>query len=408
MSAHCSRRVPGPRPPDAPDVYNATWPTPTATSGSSYGWRSSASASRSRISSPCSRRVRATRRRSGRRGSPPLDGARSRWSPPRSASRTGRSACPLTLVRGYWLPRRFGLLHQPLRAWLADRAEGGADRWSARRSRAVELVYVLLERTALWWLVAAAVFVAVQIVLTAVLPDLDRPALLPADAARRRRTPPSGSWRSRAAPASMRSASSSPTSRGRAAPRTPRSWVSAARAGSSSSTRCSPASRRRRSRRCSPTSSATTSTATSARGLAVQGALLLVTFGIGGAGTRRRRGAARARRARRSRRASVAGARPAGARAGPASPRQRLLALDRASGRRLRAGDDRQRPRVHRRDGAARRAEPRRAPAQPAEGDLPLLASADRAQDRARPSGGLASFDAGRPRRADRAAAPTR
>src|SRR4030095_4087886 len=25
------------------------------------------------------------------------------------------------LARGFWLPRRFGLLHQPLRAWLADR-----------------------------------------------------------------------------------------------------------------------------------------------------------------------------------------------------------------------------------------------------------------------------------------------
>jgi STE24 endopeptidase len=81
----------------------------------------------------------------------------------------GALRLPLTLVRGYWLPRRFGLLHQPLRAWLADRLKA-ALLGGALGLAAVEVVYVLLERTALWWLVAAAVFVAVQIVLTAVLP----------------------------------------------------------------------------------------------------------------------------------------------------------------------------------------------------------------------------------------------
>src|SRR5262245_13549230 len=35
----------------------------------------------------------------------------------------GALRLPLALVRGYWLPRRFGLLHQPLRAWVADRAK---------------------------------------------------------------------------------------------------------------------------------------------------------------------------------------------------------------------------------------------------------------------------------------------
>ncbi len=33
----------------------------------------------------------------------------------------GALGLPVTLARGYWLPRRFGLLHQPPRAWLADR-----------------------------------------------------------------------------------------------------------------------------------------------------------------------------------------------------------------------------------------------------------------------------------------------
>src|SRR2546423_7130834 len=30
---------------------------------------------------------------------------------------------PLGLIRGYWLPRRFGLLHQPLAGWLMDRVK---------------------------------------------------------------------------------------------------------------------------------------------------------------------------------------------------------------------------------------------------------------------------------------------
>src|SRR6266850_4594680 len=81
----------------------------------------------------------------------------------------GALGLPITLVRGYWLPRRFGLLHQPLRGWLADRLKamliGGALGLAA-----VELVYTLLELTPLWWLVAAAVFFAAQVALTAVLP----------------------------------------------------------------------------------------------------------------------------------------------------------------------------------------------------------------------------------------------
>ena len=81
----------------------------------------------------------------------------------------GALSLPVSLVRGYWLPRRFGLLHQPFRAWLADRLKatviGGALGLAA-----VEVVYALLERTPHWWLVAAAIFVVAQIVLTTVVP----------------------------------------------------------------------------------------------------------------------------------------------------------------------------------------------------------------------------------------------
>src|SRR4030095_8373703 len=44
----------------------------------------------------------------------------------------GALGMPVTLARGFWLPRRYGLLHQPLRAWLADRPKGfliGAGGW---------------------------------------------------------------------------------------------------------------------------------------------------------------------------------------------------------------------------------------------------------------------------------------
>src|SRR2546426_11030353 len=33
---------------------------------------------------------------------------------------------PLRVVRGFWLPRRFGLLHQPFTGWLADGAKAAA------------------------------------------------------------------------------------------------------------------------------------------------------------------------------------------------------------------------------------------------------------------------------------------
>jgi STE24 endopeptidase len=76
---------------------------------------------------------------------------------------------PVTLTRGYWLPRHFGLLHQPLGAWLYDRLKalliGGA-----LGIAAVEIAYALIALTPHWWLVAAGVFFVVQIALTAVVP----------------------------------------------------------------------------------------------------------------------------------------------------------------------------------------------------------------------------------------------
>ncbi|PYM92328.1 MAG: peptidase M48 [Candidatus Rokuibacteriota bacterium] len=76
---------------------------------------------------------------------------------------------PLGLVQGYWLPRRFGLLHQPLGAWLIDRVKAALI-GGVLGLAAIEAVYALLAITPLWWLWASAVFFVAQVALIAVLP----------------------------------------------------------------------------------------------------------------------------------------------------------------------------------------------------------------------------------------------
>src|SRR2546426_8515057 len=76
---------------------------------------------------------------------------------------------PLAWTRGWWLPRRYGLLHQSLRGWLADRAKA-ALLAGALGLAAVEVVYALLRPTPLWWLWAAAVFLAADVALAFVFP----------------------------------------------------------------------------------------------------------------------------------------------------------------------------------------------------------------------------------------------
>jgi Zn-dependent protease with chaperone function len=78
---------------------------------------------------------------------------------------------PLRWLRGFWLPRRYGLLHQPLAGWLADRAKAAA-LGGALALGAVLVVYGLLRVTTWWWLIAAAVFFVVGIALAALFPVL--------------------------------------------------------------------------------------------------------------------------------------------------------------------------------------------------------------------------------------------
>lgn len=77
---------------------------------------------------------------------------------------------PLDVLRGYLLPRRAGLLEQPFRGWLADKAKalvlGGGLALAA-----FELIYALLPWSpAWWWLWSAAALAAGSVVLTAVVP----------------------------------------------------------------------------------------------------------------------------------------------------------------------------------------------------------------------------------------------
>jgi Zn-dependent protease with chaperone function len=80
-------------------------------------------------------------------------------------------AFPLRWLRGFRLPRRFGLLHQPLGAWLLDRAKA-AVLGGLLGLGGVLVVYALLRTTAWWWLIAAVVFFVVGVALAALFPVL--------------------------------------------------------------------------------------------------------------------------------------------------------------------------------------------------------------------------------------------
>src|SRR5436309_7484415 len=119
-------------------------------------------------------------------GRPARDGRRPRVGPRRGrgdGERVGQVAIvagvlgaaravltlPLGWTRGWWLPRRYGLLHQEVRGWLADRAKA-ALLSGALGLAAVEVVYALLRATPLWWLWAAAAFLAANVALAFVFP----------------------------------------------------------------------------------------------------------------------------------------------------------------------------------------------------------------------------------------------
>jgi STE24 endopeptidase len=78
---------------------------------------------------------------------------------------------PLGWVSGFWLPRRFGLLHQPLGAWLGDRAKAAA-LGGLLGLGALEVVYGLLRTGPWWWLAAAGVFLVAYVAMATLFPVL--------------------------------------------------------------------------------------------------------------------------------------------------------------------------------------------------------------------------------------------
>jgi Zn-dependent protease with chaperone function len=76
---------------------------------------------------------------------------------------------PLAVLSGFWLPRRFGLLHQPFSRWLWDGVKAAALGGAIGLVMA-EVVYALLRATPWWWLWSALALLAVSALVTLVAP----------------------------------------------------------------------------------------------------------------------------------------------------------------------------------------------------------------------------------------------
>lgn len=79
------------------------------------------------------------------------------------------AAAPLTWIAGYRLPRRFGLLHQPLWRWAFEHLKAVALS-GLLTFLGAEVIYALLGVTAWWWLWGAAAFFAGGTLLAMVVP----------------------------------------------------------------------------------------------------------------------------------------------------------------------------------------------------------------------------------------------
>ena len=77
---------------------------------------------------------------------------------------------PLTWLRGWWLPRRYGLLHQPLTAWLGDRLKSTALSALLGLGGVVAVYALLRSMPSWWWLAATALFLGIYVALAVVLP----------------------------------------------------------------------------------------------------------------------------------------------------------------------------------------------------------------------------------------------
>ena len=266
---------------------------------------------------------------------------------------------PLRWVRGFWLPRRFGLLHQSLASWLTDRAKAAA-LGAVLGLGGVLVIYGLLGATRWWWLIAAAVFFVVGIALAALFPILIVPLFY-------RLTPLADPELTATLLALAR----------RAGVAVVGVWVvDESRKSRTANAAVVGLGRTRRIILYDTLATSFRREEVEAvlahelghhvhgdlrRGLLVQGALTLVTFWLAGRFMDAGVGLLGTGGAGRSGRAAVAGPGAARHRRAAAAAVQRLLALDRATGGRFRPDPHRQPGGLHRRHGAAGRAEPRRA-----------------------------------------------
>ena len=76
---------------------------------------------------------------------------------------------PLAIVKGYVLPRRFGLLHQGFLAWTIDRLKAGA-LGAAIGLLVIEVIYAVIAATPHWWLIAGAFVSAVSLLGAVIFP----------------------------------------------------------------------------------------------------------------------------------------------------------------------------------------------------------------------------------------------
>ena len=76
---------------------------------------------------------------------------------------------PVRWLAGFWLPRRYGLSHQPFGAWLWDGVKAAA-LGGVIGLAVVEAVYALMRVTPWWWLASAGVLLAGSVFLTLVAP----------------------------------------------------------------------------------------------------------------------------------------------------------------------------------------------------------------------------------------------
>jgi STE24 endopeptidase len=76
---------------------------------------------------------------------------------------------PLSLIGGFWLPRRYGLHHQTFVRWAIDRSKAGLI-GIILGGAAVLIIYALLRSTPWWWLWAAAALFVGQVLIAFVTP----------------------------------------------------------------------------------------------------------------------------------------------------------------------------------------------------------------------------------------------